>query len=604
MEEILVQFQEKAWGMLLAQMQTGKTNTFLLTACEMLRTGKVERVIIFSGNQETDLRDQLNEKKKDIKKTYRKFLRDQRGVTADEADEGDNIVDKITIHFGQDLKQCNTQTNTFYIWEESHYGQSQKQQVDMFLRRMGIQATGVLPEGCFFLSVSATPFSELSDLFHMSQAKFVVRLIPSDEYLSVKKMMENGQIRNMKDPVKELATILRPVKDGYVLIRASETHQAKLSSIAIAAGFEVVQCDMTHKFDLNTVLRCPAKKTVIFLKGMCRMGKQVVKTHVRLVMETSSGKTDTLLQSLLGRMCGYNSRSDILIYVKNLNLDELEKYNILHEGVLTSIPSKAMNVVHSSKTRKPIKPIRITLGEDSDECNAVNVLEHLDHLEHQNSEEDMEIALPIIRRICEEVQRGDSSHWKSHGKRRAFSKNKIYNKNLPLVEKAWREGLFQCKFGYGAGADDGSDEIVVWETDRYLYIVMQIEREHQVPVTTEREVFCRETTDGGAIFRVSPLTRKDPAELEKTVDAFIEASRELDVPVLTSNGYGEYMLFTEKVMTHLETILKKWKKQGVTITVKKVTGRKPAGLTDIRVAEITWTKPPQMATIADHLLVQ
>ena len=603
MEEILVHFQKQAWGMLLAQMQTGKTNTFLLTACEMLRTGKVERVIIFSGNQETDLRDQLNEKKKDIKKTYRKFLRDQRGVTADDADEGDNIVDKITIHFGQDLKQCNTQTNTFYIWEESHYGQSQKQQVDMFLRRMGIQATGVLPEGCFFLSVSATPFSELSDLFHMSQAKFVVRLIPSDEYLSVKKMMENGQIRNMKDPVKELASILRPVKDGYVLIRASETQQEKMTSIAVAAGFVVMQCDMTHKFDLNTVLRCPAKKTVIFLKGMCRMGKQVVKTHVRLVMETSSGKTDTLLQSLLGRMCGYNSRSDILIYVKNLNLDELEKYNILHEGVLTSIPSKAMNVVHSSKTRKPIKPIRITLGEHQDECNAANVLEHLDHLEHQNSEEDMEIALPIIRRICEEVQRGDSSHWKSHGKLRHTSKNKIYNKNLPLVEKAWREGLFQCKFGYGAGADDGSDEVVVWETDRYLYIVMQIEREHQVPITTEREVFCRETTDGGAIFRVSPLTRKDTAELEKTLDAFIEASRELDVPVLTSNGYGEYMLFTEQVMTHLETILKKWKKQGVTITVKKVTGRKPAGLTDIRVAEITWTKP-QMATIADHLLVQ
>ena len=64
MEEILVHFQKQAWGMLLAQMQTGKTNTFLLTACEMLRTGKVERVIIFSGNQETDLRDQLNEKKK------------------------------------------------------------------------------------------------------------------------------------------------------------------------------------------------------------------------------------------------------------------------------------------------------------------------------------------------------------------------------------------------------------------------------------------------------------------------------------------------------------------------------------------------------------
>ena len=75
---------------------------------------------------------------------------------------------------------------------------------------------------------------------------------------------------------------------------------------------------------------------------------------------------------------------------------------------------------------------------------------------------------------------------------------------------------------------------------------MQIDME-SVPVTTKKEVFCRETTDGGAIFRVSPLTRKDPSELEKTIDAFIEASRALDVPVLTSNGYGEHMLLTEDV---------------------------------------------------------
>ena len=601
MKENLAGFQEQAWGMLIAHMQSGKTNTFLLTACEMMRSGKVDRAVIFTGCRETDLRTQLNDDKLKFKELYQLFLHSQ-GVEGRELISGGSFVDNISIYFGQDLDKCEAQDKTLYIWEESHYGQSQKQEVDLFLRRMGIQATGILPGNCFMLSVSATPFSELSDHHHMTQDKFLVRLIPSDQYLSVKKMMANGQIRTMKDPVKELATILRHVQDGYVLIRASKTQQTKMTSIAIAAGFEVVHCDMDHNYDINKKLKnLPLKKTLIFIKGMCRMGKKLDKTHLRVCVETSCGKTDTLLQSLIGRVCGYNSRTDIFIYVKNLPLDELEKYNRLHEGELTSIPSKAMNVVHNTKTRVPIKPLRFKVGQQPDELLVENVLESLSHLEHDNSPETMAIVLPIIRRICSEVKAGNSEHWKAHGKNRNGKRNKIYTATFKQVEEAWGKKEAKCKFGYGAGASDTEDEVIVWESDRYIYITMQIEME-SVPVTTKKEVFCRETLGGGAMFHVSPLTRKQPDELEKTINAFIEASRELDVPVLTSNGYGEHMLLTEQVFEHLKTIIKKWKSQGVTITVKKVAGRKPAGLTDIRIAEITWTKPPHLSSVAEHLL--
>jgi len=275
MKEAVAQFQEQAWGMLLAPMQCGKTNTFLLTACEMMRLGKVDRAVIFTGCRETDLRAQLNDDKLKFKELYQLFLLSQ-GVKGRDLISGGALVDNIKIYFGQDLDTCEAQDKTLYIWEESHYGQSHKQEVDLFLRRMGIQATGILPGNCFMLSVSATPFSELSDHHHMTQPKFVVRMIPSDQYLSVKKMMTNGQIRTLKDPVKELAVILHHVQSGYVLIRATKTQQAKMTSIAIASGFEVVQCDMDHKHDLNKTLKhLPTKKTVIFIKGMCRMGKKL-----------------------------------------------------------------------------------------------------------------------------------------------------------------------------------------------------------------------------------------------------------------------------------------------------------------------------------------
>ena len=284
-------------------------------------------------------------------------------------------------------------------------------------------------------------------------------------------------------------------------------------------------------------------------------------------------------------------------------MDELEKYNALHEGVLTSIPSKAMNVVRNTKTRSPLKPICILLDEDPEACLARNVLQELDHLQHENSEEDMAIALPIIRRLATAFAKLPSDrspeekkmakHWIQH------KQGAVYKVAMPLIEQAYRTGTAQCEFGSGAGASATEDEVVVWKNKRRLYLTMQIEK-GVVPITTKREVFCRETADGGAMFVVPPTTRKDPVELKKALDALIEASRELGPGKLTSNGFGEYILLTEPVFDYLQTLAAQWKTKGVILKTKKV--RKPAGMTDVRLSEITWTQPPRLATVADHVL--
>ena len=47
------------WCTLCAQMQSGKTETFLFVCYELLRMRMIETGVIFSGNAETDLREQL-----------------------------------------------------------------------------------------------------------------------------------------------------------------------------------------------------------------------------------------------------------------------------------------------------------------------------------------------------------------------------------------------------------------------------------------------------------------------------------------------------------------------------------------------------------------
>ena len=62
-EQILDEFTRQQFVILLAQMQSGKTNTFKLVACEMLRQRIVKRVVIFSGNREVQLTEQLHDRK-------------------------------------------------------------------------------------------------------------------------------------------------------------------------------------------------------------------------------------------------------------------------------------------------------------------------------------------------------------------------------------------------------------------------------------------------------------------------------------------------------------------------------------------------------------
>ena len=133
------------------------------------------------------------------------------------------------------------------------------------------------------------------------------------------------------------------VKNKYGIVRVlGDSKMQEAIRIATECGwdcktFDSVVTDIDSMNDLDTA---PIKNTVIFIRGMCRMGKVVPKQHVVFVMETASkSNTDTLLQGLLGRMCGYAVDNEIFIYIndvilsKNTGLSsvcgqttELEKY--------------------------------------------------------------------------------------------------------------------------------------------------------------------------------------------------------------------------------------------------------------------------------------
>ena len=384
-----------SWVVLLAHMQSGKTDTFLYVAAEMLRTRKVKKVIIICGNSEKELKKQIE---KDVSKFLKKYKRELGDNDLDE-DEIDDIItlleDNIKIRYGCDLDEKHDDISsgdikdTLIIFDESHYAASKVNRPNKFLERMGLSATGNptcldRPRNNFVLSVSATPYAEMSDLHHESQHKEVVRLIPGAGYRSVGYYLRNNKIFGFKSWSKMLSACFKKFagQPKYSIVRVSgNSKMEEAKQIATENGWaykvfdseSVAIAKKTHDsnmiLSLNELENAPSQNTVIFIRGMCRMAKVLPKEHIAFVFETSKkSKTDCLVQSLLGRVCGYHSY-DIEIYIHENILNkttadgttELEKFvELMDKGNMASIPCLAAHIVPVS-TRDGVKDLSLVV---------------------------------------------------------------------------------------------------------------------------------------------------------------------------------------------------------------------------------------------------
>lgn len=353
-DEIIESFEQLRWVMLSAQMQSGKTDTFYLVAFEMLRRGLIQHVVVLCGASDRELKRQNSDRRPFICK-YRKYL----GNIINDENSIDNIISNIdddslfTYVFNHDMKvNMNIYKNTLFIWDESHYAQSLGQVPTAFLTRNGISGNGnydsLASNSNFMLSVSATNFSEKKNMIELNQNKKEVILETDSNYCGVKTMSENNQIQFFGNVDVFLNTALKrhQHEKKYAIIRFHSYTRKNIECIK-NYGYKVIIYNNKHSKNcpiksLDELNKEPTAPTVIIIQNMCRMGKRVPKDYISFVMETSfDPKTDTLLQGLLGRMCGYHNRRDIMIYLhfNNHVRNELSVY-INH-----FIPTKAKNII-------------------------------------------------------------------------------------------------------------------------------------------------------------------------------------------------------------------------------------------------------------------
>lgn len=644
------------WTILTAQMQCGKTRTYYMVASEMLRQEKVENVVIFSGNSEVELRSQVQgEAQTDFYDLYERYLEEDLRITGEtKRTLMRKIKNNIHVLWGSQMTQyTQPQANTLYIWDESHYAQTKNMRPHKFLNAMQIAANGDISyletNNCYMLSVSATPFSEISDNLHMHQNKGVVRLEVGDAYHSVEKMLNNNLIVGFNDWKNCLINALQEhTEKKYALIRTNNKKRAdEAERIALNAGWSVRYFDSSSQSNiqnLDELKNEPETPTVVFLKGKCRMGKVVPKQHIAFCMETATNsKTDTILQGLLGRMCGYHTYTNIPVYLPNkiANSGEIERYVLYTRGD-QCIPSKAMNVKKDigriRSSLYPIIPIKITKQQLGDTISlpsqnlkdSVRAAFNMGDYVNYNSQSQIDELIVRIRTM-DYSEMEVKTIGKKDGKI-VEPKNTSY-KDVPRKIHEIVRTRIPGTLGSACGIRANSKNIVIWRfkssfpeynimkgdviidarTESYNeeYEINEMRR-RAIPKTTRAEVFCRDLETGQQIVNngsysipISPDTSVNINTMLSTLKELVSLSLRktttiIDLPRnITSNQVGNVqwqgILVNKEVYDTLQKggqIYSELKKEfNVKLTTIKPRGRKSKvenNSSFIRLAEIRW----------------
>ena len=356
--QIVQSFEKVRWTMMIAQMQSGKTCAFLFVAAEMLRQKKIKKVILICGCNETELKAQMIKSIEKFVETYRAYLMEAHATIPEH--ERNSIIRGIfaegtfVVKSGTSLESKHASpelVEALIIWDESHFAAAQSNRPNKFLERAGIKADGsgefLEAKNNFVLSVSATPYAELTDLQTEKQEKIIVKLNPGAGYKGVGHLLKNKNIVGFKkwqNGLKDALVKCDRMKNQYAIVRVTGGKMEEAVRIANSCGWEYKTFDsVTSDIESMDELEfAPTENTVVFIRGMCRMGKVVPKQNMAFVMETGTGiKTDTLLQGLLGRMCGYGIDRDIFVVIHDNLLTKKSGANITVCGQKVSVCEKS-----------------------------------------------------------------------------------------------------------------------------------------------------------------------------------------------------------------------------------------------------------------------
>ena len=287
----------------------------------------------------------------------------------------------------------------------------------------------------------------------------------------------------------------------YAIVRITSKNDKEVETIIKENNWKIVYFDSISSEEdkkngkdiWDSMENAPDRDTVILIRNKCRMGKNLKKTHILFCFETSKkSNTDTLLQGLLGRICGYSTNSeniDIYLSEQIQKSDEINKYiKMIKYGLKNDdddeddnddndeddfkMPKIAKNLIKKTSIRKPVIIMKIDkehnnheedkhLGLDREQTEYINEYSTQDiikqafkdnNVENYNTEKDTSIIKSVID--------NPDAKWKFHY---ITGKESTYEKIPQEIKTSLQDKTpFHGKNGCGFESSNNKLQVSVW----------------------------------------------------------------------------------------------------------------------------------------------
>jgi hypothetical protein len=373
-KEINTLFHNFDFVHLQAQMQSGKTGACLYAVCEQLKSNTIDTFYVLSGISDLDLKNQWIEK---IDTHYDNYFKpNPSNNTEFQYHTLLKQLLKSNVYFGKSIKHIETLEtlkNSIIILDEIHYGSSNDSIICKLFKRLNIKP---ILEGnsCELLKtynikilvVTATA-ANLDAIYNNTEASKNwgrVYMEPGPDYKGVLDYYTNHNIYsnfNIKpDDISNVVEILNKYKSHkkYMIFRAVTQKSSIIIEVCKALNIPYIYYDQEHNKSFDNIE--PQEFTCVLIKSKLRVGKELHKEHICAVFETSlTINTDTLLQGLFGRVCGYNITNSIDIYISTKNMEDIiNEFRLINKPVAEASMTRTKfvkNYVNSEELYPTIK---------------------------------------------------------------------------------------------------------------------------------------------------------------------------------------------------------------------------------------------------------
>jgi hypothetical protein len=294
------------------------------------------------------------------------------------------LIPEKNILFSKQLQRSQAPSRdapSLVIVDESHYASNVNSLVDKFMKSVDSSS--------LILSVSATAMAELAT--SQSMGKAMVYLKPGDNYYSIRDIFRRGLVhqavnittkqrefidlvteeyehqkdhnelkynivripsqwyyQDLEDDIKSLGLNIDFINHHTSSALTSPSSLSSSISEDEFSGTCSSPSPLTQKADdFNDYINDePPRFTIIWIYGSLRAGKQLNTTHIGFVHDTAESAPDTIAQSLLGRILGYNKRNNHVKCFTDVKSAKLMCTWMSNVYDITKIPSGSRGIIN------------------------------------------------------------------------------------------------------------------------------------------------------------------------------------------------------------------------------------------------------------------